>query len=432
MQGNAAPPRIYNLFPRLAGDMRTWPDHARRARDMGFDWLLLNPIHFPGFSGSCYAVKDYERVDPLLLPDDHPDRHYDETLRADGGMGLLAETLQAITHLGIRPMLDLVLNHTSKDAFLVRQHPEWYLRDPHGNVQSPTAIDPADARRITVWGDLAELDHHGSSDAKGLQQFWIERIEAYLDLGFEGFRCDAAYKVPASTWSRFVAAARQRKANVLFLAETLGARLEEVEELRHSGLQYHLNSSKYWAFDASWCLEQQREHAAFMRSVGFPESHDTPRLWAETGGRPEVQRQRYAFAAAFSSGVLAPMGFEYGFSQALDVVETRQEHWETPNVDLTIFVRRVHEACWSQEAFLGESVEARTPLDQATLLLQRGNSGKPAFIAINKDWHTAQNLSLPADVRGLQVLRVCRDESSVDESTNASLRLAPAEVAYLI
>jgi starch synthase (maltosyl-transferring) len=432
MQGNLAPPRIYNLFPRLVGDMRTWPEHARRARDMGFDWLLLNPIHFPGFSGSCYAVKDYDRVDPLLLPEDHPDRHYDDVLRADGGMELLSETLHAIGALGMRPMLDLVLNHTSKDAFLVRQHPEWYLRDPHGNVQSPSAIDPADARQITVWGDLAELDHQTSPDAEGLRQFWIERIEGYLDLGFEGFRCDAAYKVPASTWARFVGAARRRRPDVLFLAETLGARLEEVEELRDSGLQYHLNSSKYWAFDASWCLEQQRAHAAFLRSVGFPESHDTPRLWAETGGRADVQRQRYAFAAAFSSGVMAPVGFEYGFSQPLHVVETRPEHWETPNVDLTIFVRRVHEACWNEEAFLGESVSTRTPLDQSTLLLQRGNSGKPAFIAINKDWHAAQTLSLPEDVRGRQVLRVCRDAATVEESAAAVLRLAPAEVAYLV
>ena len=64
------PPRIYNLFPRLIGDIRGWTEHAGRARRMNFDWFYVNPFHYPGFSGSIYAVKDYYRLDPLLLPED--------------------------------------------------------------------------------------------------------------------------------------------------------------------------------------------------------------------------------------------------------------------------------------------------------------------------------------------------------------------------
>ena len=468
------PPRIYNLFPRLVGPMPLWPEHARRAKDMGFDWLLLNPIHYPGFSGSCYAIKDPRRVDPLLLPEGHPDRHYEDRLRGDGGMELLARTLAAIRALGIRPMLDLVLNHTARDAFLVREHPEWYRRDAQGRVESPSAIDPADARRVTVWGDLAELDH-GSA---GLLDYCVQQVENALMLGFEGFRCDAAYKVPATTWARLLQVARQRCPGVLFLAETLGARLEEVAALRDSGLEYHFNSSKYWAFDRGWCLQQQRDHGAFLRSVSFPESHDTPRLWAESRGNAAVQRQRYAFAAAFASGVLAPIGFEYGFARRLDVVETRPEHWEKPQVDLTAFIRRVHDVCWSTEAFFGEEVEACTPLDGTTLLLERrgaragprdamteprGAMTEPrngmsdrrdvvaaprrplsAFIALNKDWRSPQTLALPQAARGRRVLRVCRDEAGQsvgesqaaiaagDETAGAVLALAPAEIVYLV
>jgi starch synthase (maltosyl-transferring) len=399
---------------------------------MGFDWLLLNPIHYPGFSGSCYAVKDDERVDPVLLPGGHPDKHYEEAIRADGGMELLAATLQEIRALGMRPMLDLVLNHTSRDARLVQAHPEWYVRDAQGNVQSPSAIDPADARRVTVWGDLAELDHAGSPDAEGLRAHWCARVERWLDLGFEGFRCDAAYKVPAASWSSLLAAARRRNPDVLFLAETLGARLEAVRALRDSGLPYHFNSSKYWNFTDAWCLKQQRDHAAFLRSVSFPESHDTPRLWAETGGRAAVQRQRYAFAAAFAGGVLLPVGYEYGFQRRLHVVETRPEHWEAPAVDLTTFIARVNDICRRTPAFCTEAVEALTALDGPTLLLERRASGSNAFIAVNKDWESPQNLVLPAAARGRQVLRVCRDGASADESSGATLDLDPAGVAYIL
>ncbi|MFQ5601327.1 MAG: hypothetical protein ACE5G2_12350, partial [Candidatus Krumholzibacteriia bacterium] len=407
-------------------------EHARRARDMRFDWLYVNPVHFPGFSGSCYAVKDIDRIDPLLLPDDHPDRNYDRCIRGDGGVELLAETLSAIRVLGMHPMIDLVLNHTSRDAALVKQHPEWYVRDEHGDIQSPSAIDPADARRVTVWGDLAQLDHHGSADRDGLWEYWIRRVERFVDLGFEGFRCDAAYKVPAELWSHLIAAARRRNPHVLFIAETLGARLEEIEALRDSGMEYLLNSSKYWAFDAPWCLDQQRDMAPHMRSVGFPESHDTPRLWADTGGNEAAHRQRYAFAAAFSSGVLMPIGYEFGFSRPLHVVHTRPDDWETAQIDLAPFIERVHEICWSVDAFQSEAVEALTPLHRPTLLLEKRADGSNAFIAINKDWHAPQRIDLPEAARGSQVLRVCREARPPDEASSRALDLGPAEVAYLI
>ena len=63
-------------------------------------------------------------------------------------------------------------------------------------------------------------------------------------------------------------------------------------------------------------------------SISFPESHDTARLAAETGGDEAVQRQRYAFAAAFSAGVMMPIGYEFGFRRQVNVVETMPSDWE--------------------------------------------------------------------------------------------------------
>jgi starch synthase (maltosyl-transferring) len=50
--------RIYNLFPLLAGRVRAWHDHLERIAAMGFSWIYVNAFHYPGFSGSLYAVKD--------------------------------------------------------------------------------------------------------------------------------------------------------------------------------------------------------------------------------------------------------------------------------------------------------------------------------------------------------------------------------------
>jgi starch synthase (maltosyl-transferring) len=424
-------PHLYDLFPRLAGTMDAWPAHAARAAAMGFDWLYLNPVHYPGFSGSCYAVKDFYRVDPLLLPAGHPDKHYDDALRGDGGLAALGAALSAVRAQGLRPVMDLVLNHTARDSRLVQQHPEWYARDAGGEILSPSAIDPADARRVTVWGDLAEIDNAASPAREELWAFWEGIVTTYARLGFEGFRCDAAYKVPAALWRRLIAAAERERPGARFFGETLGARLEEVEALHESGLHFVFNSSKWWAFDAPWCLEQQGMLPPGRRSVSFPESHDTPRLWAETGGRRAVQQQRYAFAAAFASGLLMPVGYEYGFERRIDVVTTRATDWEPARIDLTAFVRRVHAMRRAHPVLACEANAALGPLDRPVLVLEkRSESGAVAHVAINKDWQAPQMLHAPA--RGRRVLRPCRDDAPADESSGDWLELAPAEVAYLV
>lgn len=423
-------PLIYNLFPRLAGDMTRWRDHAARARAMGFDWLYVNPFHYPGFSGSIYAVKDHDRVDPAILPPGHPDAHYEDDVRGDGGIELLRMTITAIRELGLRPIMDLVINHTSRDSLLAARHPGWFVRDAHGKVQSPHAIDPADARRVTVWGDLAEVDNANSPERDALWEHWTALVTRHAKLGFEGFRCDAAYKVPAELWSALIAAARAVRPEAAFFAETLGARLEEIEELRSAGFHFLMNSSKWWDFEAPWCLEQQRRHASIAPSVSFPESHDTPRLWAESGGAIDAQRQRYAFAAAFSTGVMMPVGYEFGFSRRLDVVHTRAADWEEPACDLTGFVRLVNETKRSHPALAGEEVEAQSAPREPVLLLEKRAGESQAWIAINKDRTRSHEIALDALPRA-RVHRLTGGGAD-DEAAGTLLSLAPAEVAYVI
>ncbi|MBN1418987.1 MAG: alpha-amylase, partial [Planctomycetes bacterium] len=298
-----AGPRIYNLFPRLAGTMERWPAWFRHAADMGFDWVYINPFHYAGFSGSLYAVKEYYRLNPLFAPAGR-ERDVESVIRE-----LAAEARAA----GVRLMMDLVINHTSKDSPLVADHPDWYVRGADGQVRSPQAIDPADARRVTVWGDLAEIDNRASSARESLWAYWERLVEFYSRAGFEGFRCDAAYQVPAELWGRLIGRAKAIRPESIFLAETLGCRLEEIESLRHAGFDLIYSSSRWWDFSETWCLEQHEAFRTIAPSVSFPESHDTERLAAETSGKTDVARQRYVFASMFSSGILVPMGFEYGF-----------------------------------------------------------------------------------------------------------------------
>ena len=89
---------IYNLFPSLAGSVRAWKPHLIRAAEMGFDWVFINPIQYPGYSGSLYSIKDYFRLNPLLVDGAGPAESVAEFKR-------MAQEAQA---LGLKLMVDLV------------------------------------------------------------------------------------------------------------------------------------------------------------------------------------------------------------------------------------------------------------------------------------------------------------------------------------
>lgn len=324
-------PIIYNLFPLLAGPLPDWFPHIPRIARMGFDWLYLNPIHYPGFSGSLYAVKDYFSLYPLLTKGVEEDP-----------FGALRDFCEQAHSQGLSVMLDLVLNHTASDAVLVEEHPEWFARNPDGSLKHPSCIDPADATQVTVWGDLAELEFWPPPDPEGLLQYFLQVIKFYMEKGIRGFRCDAAYKVPGTFWARLIHETRQLEPTICFVAETLGCRLPEIKQLHNAGFDLLYNSSKWWDFQAPWCLEQYRANRQIAPSISFPETHDTARLITEVGGNVALVRQAYIFAAFFSAGLLMPMGFEYGLPKKLHVISTRPEDWLEKQYDLTDFITQVN------------------------------------------------------------------------------------------
>lgn len=376
-------PRIYNLFPLLAGSVDRWREHLPRIAAMGFDWVFVNPFHYPGFSGSLYAVKDYYRLHPLFRgASQKPDAE------------ILGHFLDEAHDLGLRVMMDLVVNHTAKDALLVEAHPEWYAREADGSLRSPFAADPDEPDNVekrTVWGDLAEIDYANVDHHPGLADYWGRLVRHYVGLGFDGFRCDAAYKVPGEVWAPIIAGARRDRPEAMFFAETLGCQPEEVTQLASAGFDYLFNSSKWWDFRAPWLLEQYEAFRAIAPSIAFPESHDTARLAEESNGDERVSRLRYLFAAVFSSGLMMPLGYEYGFRRQPHVVETRPEDWEAGSFNLTEFVTRVNAMKATTPVLNEEGPQRRlTPEDDPVVALLREGEHRPGRVLtlINPDaWH---------------------------------------------
>jgi starch synthase (maltosyl-transferring) len=370
---------VYNLFPLLAGPFPDWEKHLRRASDMGFNWVFVNPIQTPGKSGSLYSIADYFGFNPLFI--DEAGGKPEEQVR---------EMLGAAARLGLKVMIDLVINHCSVDSGLIKSHPEWFAWEGR-KVAHPFAME--DGKKV-IWYDLAKFDHRNTRDKEGLYRFFLKIVTFYVELGFRGFRCDAAYQLPRSLWERLIRETRNMTPEVRFFAETLGTTPDLTAKTAGAGFDYIFNSSKWWDFYSTWLMKQYALTREIAPSISFPESHDTVRLCEELGGNIEGMKQRYLFSALFSGGVMMPIGFEYGFRKRLHVVKTRPGDWEETGVDLTDFIKKVNGIKSDNPIFQEDAPTEMLHYDNPNILLMwKGSLDTPeeALLILNKDIHNKQS-----------------------------------------
>jgi starch synthase (maltosyl-transferring) len=308
---------LYNLFPRLVGTFYDWIKWLDHIRSMGFTWIYVNPFHLPGYSGSLYAVKDYGLYHPMFSVG-NDDFHHVHQQKGIGDQGLKA-FLDAAHARGLKVAMDLVVNHTATDSPLVRQHPEWYRWRKGGKIVHPGARD---GRRRVVWGDLAQLDHRQRPETEGLRLYLRHIVRHYVWMGFDGFRCDAAYKVPSHTWRFLIRGARSERKDVVFMAETLGCSLKQTLRVSRAGFDYVFNGFKWWNL--------------------------------QDGGFIGAQN---ALAAFFSAGVMMPLGFEFGARRMMDVLRMKPDDLEPPYFHLKDDIAYVNRIKQAEPVF---QAEART------------------------------------------------------------------------
>ncbi|CAA9344548.1 MAG: GH13_3 / GH13 / GH13_38 / GH13_36 / GH13_ 20 / GH13_16 / GH13_29, partial [uncultured Microvirga sp.] len=339
---------------------------------MNFDWVYLNPFHETGYSGSLYAVRDPFRLDARFRD---PDGGED-----DAQLGRFVEEARKV---GLRVMTDLVINHTARDAHLAEQQPELYRRDASGGIASPFAVDPNDPTLRTLWEDLAELDFEMPASRDALLAYWDRYVAGLQALGIAGFRCDAAYKVPAEAWRRLIGEAKTRQRDCLFAAETLGCTFDETKATADAGFDYLFNSFAWWDGAQSWALEQYETLRTVAPSIAFPENHDMARLAAgldadDPDGVARALKGRYALAAAFSAGILMPIGYEWGFRRELHVVDTSPQDREETGVDISAFVGALNRLRAELPALNVEGAQWRLSApDSPALALLRMDAGHP-------------------------------------------------------
>lgn len=406
---------IYNLFPLLAGKFTEWKNHLIRASDMGFNWIFVNPIERPGGSGSIYSIADYFDFNPLLTDNDIGRSPVEQ----------VKDVVKSAEGLGLNMMVDLVINHCSVDSPLLKSHPEWFLWDADGRIAHPYADE--DGKKV-VWKDLAKFDHRNTRDKEGLYQYFLSIVKFLAELGFRGFRCDAAYQLPRRLWERLIDETKKAYPEVFFFAETLGNPPDLTRKTAGAGFDYIFNSSKWWDYYGHWLMKQYALTRDIAPSISFPESHDTLRLAQELDGNVEGLKQRYLFSALFSGGVMMPMGYEFGFKRKLHVVKTRRGDWENTSVDLTYFIGQVNRIKSEHMIFQEDAPTEILHHENPKVLLMWKASTKTqeeSLIILNKDIYRAQHFYADSLQKYLQA-----GAPLLDISPENPLDYIPAPFAY--
>src|SRR3989339_287490 len=156
---------IYQVFPRQHSktkDFKGIINDLDRIKSLGVDVIYLLPIHpigkkaRKGSQGSPYSIVNYLEV--------HEDL---------GSMDDFDELVHEIHLRGMKVMMDIVFNHTSRDSDLVNEHPDWFYRKPNGEL----------ANRVGDWSDI--------TDQINPNIIWLSEsvhpgfIKYLRDLGFE-------------------------------------------------------------------------------------------------------------------------------------------------------------------------------------------------------------------------------------------------------
>lgn len=281
---------IYSVYVRAHTEEGAFlsiiPD-LDRIRALGADWIWFLPIHPIGEKGKkgslgCpYANRDYRTTNP-----------------AYGSMEEFRFLCDEIHRRGMKVMIDVVYNHTSPDAVLLGEHPDFYYRDAAGKL----------GNKIGDWADVIDLDYRN----RALWDYQIETLRFWASI-VDGFRCDVASFVPLDFWRAARKAVAEVNPGCVWLAESV--HLSFGNYARREGFTSSRDSEAYDAFDIEYQYDVWESFERFLTGEGllhefceqlnfqealyrenynklrFLENHDQPRIASRIAD--EAARENY-------------------------------------------------------------------------------------------------------------------------------------------
>ena len=208
---------IYQIYVRdytEEGTLSALCERLDYIKSLDVSIIQLLPIH-PigkldklGTYGSPYSISDYEKINPDF-----------------GNISDLKKLIKECHRRGLKLILDVVINHTSKDAKLLKNHPEYYLKK-----------DGKITRKFEAFTDVLDLDYH----SEDLQKYMIDMLKRYLSFGVDGFRFDVCSLLDKDFLKRALTELKKEKEDVVLIGEAVNSSF--IEYVR--SINYHCYSNQ--------------------------------------------------------------------------------------------------------------------------------------------------------------------------------------------
>ncbi|XMB86911.1 alpha-amylase family glycosyl hydrolase [Mycoplasmatota bacterium WC44] len=231
---------IYQVYLRnhtIEGTINEFINDLDRIKKLGVDIVYLMPIHSIGQKqkkgelGCPYSIKDYYSIN-------------EEYGDLEDFKGLIEE----VHKRDMLIMIDIVMNHTSRDSKLIEEHPEFFYKNDKGEF----------ANRVGDWWDITDLDYAN----KELWKYMIDMLKYWANLGLDGFRADVASIVPLDFWKEARKEISKINSDFIWLAESI--HLGFVRYLRDCGFEACSDSQLFEAFDIEYTYDFWDEQAGFF------------------------------------------------------------------------------------------------------------------------------------------------------------------------
>ncbi|CAJ1189856.1 Oligo-1,6-glucosidase [Companilactobacillus paralimentarius] len=421
----------YQVYPRSfkdsnndgIGDIRGIIEKLSYLKDLGIDFIWINPIYKSPNVDNGYDISDYESIEPEF-----------------GTMDDFKELLTKAHEIGIKVILDLVVNHTSD------QHP-WFIESQKSKDNPYRDYYLwADATPDKMPNDWKSFSGHSAwtYDSKTEQAYFhvfaaqqpdlnwknskvreeiYKMIRWWLDLGIDGFRMDAIshiqkepwnFKIKDNPWAPFMNVKGIDKYmtelrdifneyNVMTVGEASGVTsckainwtdperagyinmIFELEQNVQEGKpgEQRINPLGFKKVLARW----QRDLADGGWNALYVENHDNPRFNTVLGN--ETKHSAKAIAAAYmllrgtpfiyQGQELGMTNFPFTKPEQMDDDDTKDRvnqkiaEGHTPKEAMKIISH------WSRD-------NARTPMQWADKINAGFSDGKP-WLAINENYH---------------------------------------------
>ena len=116
MEKNIAKTLVYQLYPIAWKDLNAMTEHLSILKYFGVDYVWISPLYLSPRFDHGYDVAEYKVIDPRF-----------------GTMAEFDHFVEKAHSLGIKVLMDLVLNHTSVSHEWFRTRP-WYYYWSHNNM----------------------------------------------------------------------------------------------------------------------------------------------------------------------------------------------------------------------------------------------------------------------------------------------------------